>query len=258
MGAVTEAQLRAAFNTRASNAPGDLVYPRDWNQLCQAVMYQTCRMFGVARKTYTTAKLAMAASGPLNTDRHAAPAGAFHYWGMGSAGHVALSLGGERVLMGSSKIDEKWATNLGVTTVTRYNGADYRGWAHTNGLNDVTIATPVAPVTPTPGTNQDWYTSTAIDGIPGKVFWQMMQLWAREEGYNGPIDGALGKQSWAALQRGRKKYDGYTGPDDGVPGTGTWMALQRVARFGGYKGPIDGKPGKATYRALAAWLNGRY
>ena len=40
---------------------------------------------------------------------------------------------------------------------------------------------------------------------------------ASHHGYTGPIDGVLGKNSWAGTQRGLADY-GYTGPADGVPG----------------------------------------
>lgn len=117
---------------------------------------------------------------------------------------------------------------------------------------------PNQPAQGNPDTGKDWYTSTAVDGIPGPVFWQMVQLWAREDGYTGPIDGDMGPNSWKGIQQGRAKYDGYTGPIDGEPGPNLWKAIQKVAGFGGYQGPIDGDPGPNTYRGLANWLNGRY
>jgi len=113
------------------------------------------------------------------------------------------------------------------------------------------------PPAPKPSRSSN-YSSTESDGIPGPQFYKLMQLWAREDGYNGPVDGVLGKNTWAAIQRGRKRWDGYDGPIDGIPGVNTYKALQRAAQHGGYDGPIDGVLGKNSYRGLAKLLNGKF
>lgn len=106
---------------------------------------------------------------------------------------------------------------------------------------------------------KDWYTATQTDGKTGPVFWSMFQLWARANGYRGPIDGKPGKATWMGAQRSLKKHQGYRGPIDGIPGRETFKALQRWGRSAGgtckYTGPIDGIPGKQTWRAIAWHLN---
>ncbi|MFE4174341.1 peptidoglycan-binding domain-containing protein [Streptomyces sp. NPDC056909] len=68
--------------------------------------------------------------------------------------------------------------------------------------------------------------------------------------YNGAIDGALGTESWKAMQRYLTRW-GYEGEIDGIVGPGTVMALQRVlARAWDYTGPIDGIPGAGTKAAF--------
>jgi hypothetical protein len=138
----TEAQIKAWL---VDPKAGSLVYKRNWNQYCQALMYQLCKRFGMAPVVYPTANAARAASKIVGTDPAKAPAGAFHYWTIGSAGHVAYGLGGTRVLMGSKHVVTKWATNVGVTTVAAYSkasGAKYVGWALTNGKNDAAFTVP--------------------------------------------------------------------------------------------------------------------
>lgn len=100
------------------------------------------------------------------------------------------------------------------------------------------------------------YSATAVDGIPGTVFWKLMQKWGKlYGGYAGPLDGALGIESWKAIQRNLARESGYTGPIDGKPGENTYKAIQRWAARYGYTGPVDGKPGENTWRAIATALN---
>lgn len=103
----------------------------------------------------------------------------------------------------------------------------------------------------------DLYTATETDGIPGIVFYTLLQRWAADWGYTGPEDGKPGPNTWAAVQRALRPY-GYTGPDDGQPGPNTYAALQRLAAQNGYTGPADGQPGPNTWRAVARFLNRIY
>lgn len=98
-------------------------------------------------------------------------------------------------------------------------------------------------------------TSTEQDGIPGPLMWRRTQNWLRiKSGYTGPIDGAPGPNTYAALQRNMRNW-GYTGPIDGVPGTNTWAAVQRLAAAHGYTGPIDGEMGPNSWRGFARFIN---
>lgn len=141
----TPAQIRAWLNDPSS---GPDVYRRNWNGKCQALMWQICHRFGVAPVVYASADKARFATLVKGTNASEAPVGAFHYWKLGTYGHVALGLGGELVLMASTHVDEVWATAAGVVTVSRYNsrvaGETYVGWGLVNGANDVHIDS-VAP-----------------------------------------------------------------------------------------------------------------
>ncbi|OLR95032.1 peptidoglycan DD-metalloendopeptidase family protein [Actinokineospora bangkokensis] len=98
-------------------------------------------------------------------------------------------------------------------------------------------------------------TSTESDGVPGPLMWKRAQNWLRiTNGYTGPIDGAPGTNTYAALQRAMRSY-GYTGPIDGVMGPNSWAAVQRLAAQHGYTGPIDGVMGPNSWRGFARFLN---
>ncbi|MEU7677223.1 M23 family metallopeptidase [Micromonospora taraxaci] len=114
---------------------------------------------------------------------------------------------------------------------------------------------PLTYVNQNPGGGGLPKTSTEQDGVPGTIFYKRMQNWLRiTSGYAGPIDGAPGVRTYAALQLAMRGY-GYTGPIDGVPGANTWTAVQRLASGWGYTGPIDGVMGPNSWRGFARFLN---
>ncbi|MEV1008640.1 peptidoglycan-binding domain-containing protein [Streptomyces sp. NPDC049881] len=78
-----------------------------------------------------------------------------------------------------------------------------------------------------------------------------------ESTYTGAIDGALGKGSWAAMQRHLAAYWGYPANQiDGAVGPNTLKALQRMLAYGyGYSGSIDGLDGPKTRAAFARFAN---
>ncbi|MFC5931987.1 peptidase M23 [Cryobacterium melibiosiphilum] len=83
----------------------------------------------------------------------------------------------------------------------------------------------------------------------------ILQKVAQRGNYTGPIDGAMGTNSWKGVQTVITAQGFYTGPVDGFPGTNTWKGVQKLAQLGGYGGPVDGYPGDYTYQGLEAWLN---
>lgn len=140
---MTPDEIRAWLNDPGA---GPEVFGRNWDQLCQALMWQVCRRFGSVATTYASANTACEASRIVSTDPATAEPGSFHYWAIGRHGHVALELGGGTVLMGSRHVTA-WAKNAGTTTVdayTRATGARYLGWAASNGRNTVTVDTGVS------------------------------------------------------------------------------------------------------------------
>jgi hypothetical protein len=127
----------------------------------------------------------------------------------------------------------------------------------------VTIsATPVTPVTPEVAPKpvappKPVAISTKVLNVEEwKVFQEILRKYS---GYDGPIDGAPGKNTYLAIQRSVQAY-GYKGAVDGIPGTNTWKSVQRrlVAR-GTYEGRIDGLWGGQTFAALReAIQNNKY
>ncbi len=99
---------------------------------------------GVATpQSYRSAKLAMDASGPLNPDWNAAPAGAYHYYDYLTFGHVAPALGSGLQVSGtgySTGALESMGKHVYVHRVADYaKHLNYRGWAMTNGARPTLI-----------------------------------------------------------------------------------------------------------------------
>lgn len=141
----TPAQLQAAV---AANNPG-----RNWNQLCQAFVWQAIKaVVGAPKVIYSSARAARLASTIVSTDMNAAPPGAIHYWLLGTADHVAISLGDGICVYATSKGDTiaSWGTNLKVSHASSYP-AKYVGWSRTNGANQaIPVSAWNAPAALTP------------------------------------------------------------------------------------------------------------
>lgn len=220
-------------------------YNRNWNGLCQALVWQVTNKFGSASVVYSSALNAYHASGIISLKENTAPAGAIHYWDIGTYGHVAIELGSGRVLMGSSHVSESWGVNVGVTSVYAYSkatGAKYLGWARTNGRNSVDITQP-ATVQASAGVfavnlpdnagqkrvqaalaGMGRY-SGPVDGVIGVAGFKGLQTTAAKVGYDGPIDGVLGERSCYFLQVYAKAFGDYTGPTDSVMGEHSWLGV---------------------------------
>jgi uncharacterized repeat protein (TIGR02543 family) len=138
------AAVKAWFNNPAS---GSGVYHRSFLNLCQAFLWRIADAFGspAAPHVYASAADAAKASGTLNKDWAAAPAGAVHYWiggNLGPAGHDGGDLegGGTHVIYATGRKvagAEDWGYDVKVGSVPAYTatGAVYAGWALHNGVN---------------------------------------------------------------------------------------------------------------------------
>ncbi len=214
----------------------------------------------------------------ISKDVSSAPSGAFHYWDIGTAGHVAMATTNGWAMMASCHITESWGDCIGVTSVNTYSattGAKYLGWSYD--YAGAEIADVHKPVPPGPTPSNLPRTTTEENGVPGPNYYARQQYYvsllihtfthvaiyltfgaishqASKYGYTGPINGVLGPNSWAGTQRGMRNY-GYTGPDNGIPGVNTYMAMQRLAAQHGYTGPINGILGENSYKGIAKYLN---
>lgn len=117
-------------------------YVRDFDQQCQALMWQLAARFG---KVVATPPSAIAA---WNTEKAAGrtragtpPPGSFVYWDIGAYGHVGFMLNAGRIFMGTKNVDEQWSNkNTGPQSLDDYGaitGAKYLGWSYQNGGNSV-------------------------------------------------------------------------------------------------------------------------
>lgn len=89
--------------------------------------------------------------------------------------------------------------------------------------------------------------------LPNQALWCQVQAGpASAEGYRGDVDGVMGPNSWAGLQRYLHANYGYPGPIDGSPGINTYKAMQRWAKLFGYGGSVDGVMGPNSWRGFAS------
>ena len=190
----------------------------------------------------------------ISTSYGSAPSGAYHWWDIGTYGHVAIATTNGWAMMASCHVSESWGDCVGVTSVAAYTsvtGAKYLGWSYDYDKSEIADVHKQPGPGPTPSFPR---TATQESGSPDSNYYKRQQVWAAQYGYTGPIDGVLGTNSWAGTQRGLRNY-GYTGVDDGVPGVNTYKAMQRLAAQHGYTGPVDGSLGPNSYRGLATYFN---
>jgi len=239
-------------------------YKRDFNGLCQALAWQVANKFGSAPVAYSSAKVAYQNSQIISKDPNAAPAGSFHYWSQPSNyWHVAPGLGGSEVVMATSRggtvIGEAWQ-HIRVTTVQAYGMANYMGWSYSNGRNDFDMVVPSTPSAPSAG-GKDWYTSTEVDGKPGTVYWQMLDIvrgaYTRDrqiihmvsqevnrQGYGftttADVDGVRGKNYWKLVQLHGNKFhrdllrrNGFPNGlvANGIPGPGSQLIEYQISAW---------------------------
>ena len=222
-----------------------------WNGWCASLM--VCAGNLPDSSVCPSAAIAYSRSTIISCDFLAAPNGAFHFWEIGEDGHVAMAMPDGNAMMASCHVQQSWGQCIGSAGVKYYTdktGAKYLGWSYDY------AGAEIADIHhgPTPSPSGVPSSATALTGSPDTAYYKRQQLYARGLGYQGPVDGILGPQSWAGTQRGLQSW-GYTGPDDGAPGAHTYMAMQRLAAAYGYTGPVDGVLGPNSYRGLATYFN---
>lgn len=130
-------------------------YDRNFDQLCQALMWRLCEQFGSvpvdgidsAIDAYNIEK----AAGRIQPG--VGPAGSFVYWSIGKFGHVGFVLENGDIFMGTTNLQEEWGPsnrNAGIATNDFYvskTGAKLLGWSWQNGGNTCpfTVTEPPAP-----------------------------------------------------------------------------------------------------------------
>lgn len=254
------------LNDAGWHAPSDgrTMVGRNWDQMCQAFVWRVCERFGTVVRDYGSATAAARASAIVSTDPNAAPAGAMHYWNIGSDGHVAVSLGNGYCAMASSRVTESWGTNVGVTSVAGYTssiGGYYLGWAYTNGDNSVSFSDSYGGSPSTVSSSGDSYSGTDFAfGLTTEAQLALQKALAALGLYSGDIDGVFGTLSVRATQTLLVR-EGLLASDyniDGIPGPLYGAALQHLADRFGYSargGTFDGEPGSITSACLVEWAN---
>jgi hypothetical protein len=231
----------------------------NWDGWCAALMVQ----FGGFGATAPSAISAYHASAIVSTDPTTAPVGAFHYWSIGVYGHVGVDLMGQGavVFMASGHLADSWNPYIGVNSVGAYgeaSGATYLGWSmEYNGHGQRLSGGGTCGTATAPNGCALPRTVTDTTGVPDVAFVMLLQRYAADHGYTGPIDGHSDAATWAGVQRGLQAQ-GYTGPTNGLPAAHTYQAFQRVAASFGYTGPVDGELGPNSFRGFARFLNQTY
>lgn len=115
-------------------------YPREWEGLCQALMWQLCDRFGRTVSTPGSALDAYRVEADAGRIRGGTPPpGTFVYWDIGAYGHVGFMLNGGRIFMASTHTFEEWTNDdAGPQYLDAYDaetGAIYLGWSDQNAGN---------------------------------------------------------------------------------------------------------------------------
>lgn len=227
-------------------------YQRDFNQLCQALMWQTANRFGSVVSTQPSAIAAYRAEQAAGRIQPGlGPAGSFVYWEIGTYGHVGMMLENGQIFMGSTHLQERWGINAGIATNDYYvarTGARLLGWSPANGGNTVPYTVEDPQPAPAPSGDWEWWQ-------PDAAMQARIQQALKNRGrYSGPVDGAWGPNTIKGIQTTIRNV-GYTGPIDGVPGRNTCYYVQVYAqRFGSYQGPLDSKLGPNSWAGFALGL----
>lgn len=112
----------------------------------------------------------------------------------------------------------------------------------------------------------------ALTGLPNQSLQCQMQYGPAASGdpdgtaqqfyYVGPVDGAMGTNSWKGVMAFLKAKWGYAGPVDGVPGANTYNAMIRAANWWGWNGitnrPQDGNLDQGDWQGWAAFVRGHW
>jgi len=128
---------------------------RDWDQLCQAYVWNLCDVFGSAPVTYPDALAAYYAT-PIEGWDVNVPAGACAFFDIGAYGHVGWQVDTGDA-MGSGRVSVFWGINAGVASITDYiarTGASFLGWGWTNGVNSLPY-TPAGSIPPPDDESED-------------------------------------------------------------------------------------------------------
>lgn len=115
---------------------------RNWDQLCQALMWQQANALGTVVSTPGSAIEAYYIERDAGRIKQGTPPpGSYVYWEIGKYGHVGYMMNDGRIFMATTHLREEWANDYaGWNTLDGYSkatGAHYLGWSYKNGGNSV-------------------------------------------------------------------------------------------------------------------------
>ena len=239
----------------------------------------------------------------ISYDIGSAPSGAFHWWDIGSDGHVAMATTNGWAMMASCHVTESWGNCIGVTSVSGYSsstGAKYLGWSYDYDKAEISdVHKPNPPPTPTVPR-----TATQDNGVPDTNYYKRQQIYVSVYSRNtlyfiykylllksviicrplttatralltvcwAPTPGQARSAVWrttatpgplteclvgilCSIHANRNSSNSRYTSIFSISGTNTYMAMQRLASHYGYTGPIDGALGPNSYRGIATYFN---
>ena len=98
------------------------------------------------------------------------------------------------------------------------------------------------------------YANTHLQSPPNTALYcQMPSFGSTWDGYTGPVNGKMGRNSWKAVQRYLQDRWKYKGPINGIPGPYTYRAMQRAGNAWGWYPTPNAEDRTMGSRDWVAW-----
>lgn len=174
----------AEFNATSTNTYAEAInygqtHPnRDgesWNGWCASLMWRAGNL--PESSACSSAIDAYYRSKVISTDFMTAPNGAFHWWDIGSDGHVAMAMPNGWSMMASCHVEVSWGDCIGTTSVADYTattGARYLGWSYDYAGAEIAD---VHDSQPGPSPSDVPLSDTVNTGVPDTAYYQRQQLY---------------------------------------------------------------------------------
>ena len=110
----------------------------------------------------------------ISLSSSSAPSGAFHWWDIGSDGHVAMATDQGWAMMASCHVIVSWGDCIGITPVSTYTsttGAKYLGWSYDYAKSEISDV----HVDPSPSSVPR--SATQDTGVPDTNYYKRQQIY---------------------------------------------------------------------------------
>jgi hypothetical protein len=145
-----------------------------WNGWCASLMWRAGNLPESSARP--SAIDAYHDSKVISKDINSAPSGAFHWWDIGTYGHVAMAMPGGNSMMASCYVTTSWGDcigTIGVSAYTSKTGAKYLGWSYDYAGAEIAD---VHSNNPSPSSDVP-RSSTEDTGVPDTNYYKRQQLY---------------------------------------------------------------------------------